>query len=320
MKQLTGFAALMLFSIASWAGAGHAAQENFEINLKELRPAPTGTTKTQQRSSRRSEGTKAQAPLETAKTEGSSIYTVRPGDHLFAILMRRYNLSNEAAERLIPEVLRLNGIRNPQGLTVGQRLTIPLPAPPERQTKTVRKQLPQAAPAPVQTATPAVVQPAQPQVPPPPPQAASQLSVQPEAKQEQQAAAKAVREVSISAATPCTLAQEMIKQLGLVAPSTKFILGEDVLTAEHAGAKVVVACDLSSDKAYTYERLLALHDIQLLIFTGAEPSKRVIKKVANSLSLSYQKTDPDATGNLPLTYLFPAVGPNGQDIRMTILP
>lgn len=320
MKQLTGFAALILFSIASWAGAGNAAQESFEIDLKELRPTPTGTPKTQQRSTHRSENTKAQSPLEAGKAEGSSIYTVRPGDHLFAILMRHYKLSNEAAERLIPEVLRLNGIRNPHGLTVGQRLTIPLPAPPERQTKTARKQVPQATPAEVQTAIPAEIQTTQPHESTPAPQAIPQLSAQPQTEQKQQVATTTLREVSISDAPPCVLARELAKQLDLLVPSTKLISGGDTLTAEHAGLKVVVACGLSSDQAYTYERLLALHDIQLLVFTGTEPSKRVIKKLANYLSLSYQQADPNATGNLPLTYLFSATSPNGQDIRLTILP
>lgn len=320
MKQLTGFAALVLFSIVSWAGAGNAAQESFEINLKELRPVPADATKTQQRSTRRSVGTKTQTPPATGKTEGSSSYTVRPGDHLFVILMRHYNLSNEAAERLIPEVLRLNGIRNPQGLTVGQRLTIPLPAPPERQTKTARKQPPQPAPAAAQTATPALVQTAQPPAPTAAPQATPPLAVIPPTIPNQPPATTAVREVSISAAPPCILAHEIVKQLDLLVPSTKLILGEDTLTAEHAGLKVVVACDLSSDKAYTYERLLAQHDIQLLVFTGTEPSRRVIKKLANRLSLSYRQSDPDATGNQPPTYLFPAIGPNGQDIRLTIVP
>lgn len=320
MKQLTGFAALILYSIVSWAGSGNAAQESFEINLKELRPAPAGTTKTQQQGTRRSEGTKTQTLPETGKAAGSSIYTVRPGDHLFVILMRHYNLSNQAAERLIPEVQRLNGISNPQGLTVGQRLTIPLPAPRERQTRAARKLQPQAASAAAQAATPAAPQTLQPQAPVPAPQAPPQLSVQPQPGQKQPESTAAAREVSISAAPSCILAHELAKQLGLLVPSTKLISGEDNLTAENAGLKVVVTCGLSSDQAYTYERLLAQHGIQLLALTGTESGKYVIRKLANHLSLSYRQIDPDAAGNPASTYLFPAIGPDGQDIRITIVP
>jgi len=318
MKQLTGFAALILFSIVSWTGAGNAAQESFEINLKELRPAPAGTGKTKQQSTRRSEVTKSQVPPE----KGSSSYTVRPGDNLFVILMRHYNLSNAAAERLIPEVMRLNGISNPQGLTTGQRLTIPLPAPTGRQTKTIRKQLPQAKPVVVPTATPApavTTAPALPQIhQPQAPAPAPKSSVKPQTAPKQPVITSTLREVSISPASSCALAHEIAKQLNLLVPSTKSISGEDTLTAEHMGLKVVIACGLSPDKIYTYERLLAQHEMQLLAFTGTESGSHVIRKLANRLSLAYRQPEPDATGYQPSSYLFPAIGPNGQDILITI--
>jgi len=311
VKKLTGFAALILSSIISWTGAGQAAQESFEINLKELRPAPAGTSKTQQRSVHRPEITKAQSTTETGKAEGSSSYTVRPGDHLFVILMRHYHLSNQAAERLIPEVMRMNAIHNPHGLTVGQRLTIPLPPPSERQTITTRKQLPKAEPATAQAVQP------QPLAPAP---AAQIQSVTPQPVQTHPTTPAAVPEVKVSAAPPCILAHEILKQLDLIVPSTKLISGGTALTAEHTGLKVVVACGFSSDQAYTYDRLLAQHNMQLLAFTGTESTKQVVRKLANHLSLSYQQIDPDATVNQPLTYLFPAIGPNGRDIRLTIVP
>ncbi len=57
---------------------------------------------------------------------GMSVYTVRPGDHIFKILMKEYDLSNAEAEALVPEVKRLNGISDIRRLPVGRSLRIPL--------------------------------------------------------------------------------------------------------------------------------------------------------------------------------------------------
>lgn len=53
-------------------------------------------------------------------------YTVKPGDHIFKILMKEYGLSNAEAEALVPEVKRLNGITDIRRLHAGQSLRIPL--------------------------------------------------------------------------------------------------------------------------------------------------------------------------------------------------
>ena len=58
--------------------------------------------------------------------EGLSEYTVRPGDHIFRILMRDYGLSNNQAEALVPEIKRLNSIGDIRRLRVGQTIRIPL--------------------------------------------------------------------------------------------------------------------------------------------------------------------------------------------------
>jgi len=57
---------------------------------------------------------------------GMSDYTVRPGDHIFKILMKEYGLSNAESEALVPEVKRLNGISDIRRLRPGQSIRIPL--------------------------------------------------------------------------------------------------------------------------------------------------------------------------------------------------
>lgn len=304
MKQQTVLAILVMFSIASWAGTGNSAQENFEINLKDLRTAPVDTGNIQKQRPRRSDAAQAQSLSVKAKSEGSSSYTARPGDNLFIILMRHYNLSNEAAERLVPEVMHLNSIHNPQALSIGQRLIIPLPAPPERQTKSNGKQ---PDPPPPQTAQPKA----------PAPQTAPQPPVQSKTDHKLTPAAKTSRE-GVNAASSCSLAHEILTKLNLLVTPAKLISGDDALTAEHAGLKVVITCGLSSDKTYTYERLLAQDNMQLLVFTGTESGRYVIRKLANRLSLLYKLTESDTAGGQQATYIFPAIGPNGQDISITI--
>lgn len=305
MKQLTGMTIIILSSFAFCTGICIAAPDSFEIDLKELPPA-----KAQHRTRQRAEVPERKTPPETGQSKGSSIYTVRPGDHLFLILIRSYGLSNNAAEQLIPEVMRLNDIRNTHGLTVGQRLTIPLPPPQERPTREAREKKPEARPAPVQAARPQTVQ--------TPTSEPSTAQSQPHPAQP--AAEANMRRVTVPASPPCTLARAIVEQLGLLAPPKKPQPNEESFTASNAGLTVVVACGLSLDEAYTYERLLEQQKTQLIVFSGKEPCRRVIESLSNRLGLSYKPSDPDAVRDLPLTYIISAIGPDGQDVRLTIAP
>ncbi len=267
------------------SGASATPKESFEIDLRELRRAPAGSSKPPHRD-RRKDAAPAPAAVETAGREGTSSYTVKAGDFLFLILMREYGLSNAAAERLIPEVMRLNAIHTPRELTVGQRLTIPLPPP-----------------HPVALRTPRQPQPAA----PPPPQA-------------KPAPAPAERQVCIPAAHPCHLARAVVEQLGLAAAPIRPLPNESAFTAASADLKLVVACGLTPEEAYTYGRLLVFHHAQLLTFKGDEPPGRVIEELAERLGLSFRLADPAGGDTLPLSYIFPAEGATGRDVRLTILP
>lgn len=263
------------------SGASATPRESFEIDPRELRRAPAGNSKPPHRDRRH--GTPP-APAETVSGEGTSSYTVKAGDFLFLILMREYGLSNAAAERLIPEVMRLNAIHTPRELTVGQRLTMPLPPP-----------------HPVALRTPQQPQPAAPL----PPQ------VEP---------APAERQVCIPAAPPCHLARAVVEQLGLAAAPIRPLPNESAFTAASADLKLVVACGLTPEESYTYGRLLVFHHAQLLTFKGDEPPGRVIEDLAERLGLSFRLADPAGADTLPLSYIFPAEGTTGRDVRLTIRP
>lgn len=60
----------------------------------------------------------------SADVKGTA-YTVKPGDHLFKILMRDYGLSNNEAESFIEEIKRENNIYDIKRLKIGQKIIIP---------------------------------------------------------------------------------------------------------------------------------------------------------------------------------------------------
>ena len=100
-----------------------AAKNAFDLDLKELKPAPARRDTLPQKPRPAKSASSKLHP----KSGQESSYTVRPGDSLFLILIRQYGLSNRAAGQLIPDVRQRNGIHETQKLTVGQRLIIPLP-------------------------------------------------------------------------------------------------------------------------------------------------------------------------------------------------
>ncbi|MDD2309521.1 MAG: LysM domain-containing protein [Desulfuromonadaceae bacterium] len=277
--------AMLLVGIFSCAFTAVAAQEPYDIDLKELRRPPSRRAKEQQSP----RGTREPVSAVAATKERSSSYTVRPGDHLFLILMQRYGLSNEAAERLIPEIMRLNGIRKAESLSVGQRLTIPLPAVTDK---------------PIQSNSQSSSKPPQPESETVPPD----INDTPH-----------VRELVAIPARPCLLAREVAEQLGVnVAPFSPFMDAEG-LRMSYDTLKVAVLWSLAPAEAYTLERLLALQGVKLLLFKGDEAPQTVIEGVAGALGIPFSLTNADTTAELPLTYLFPAAI-TGKNLRLTILP
>jgi outer membrane protein len=124
------------------------------------------------------------------------------------------------------------------------------------------------------------------------------------------AAQGAYRSVAIDAAPPCTLAREIMEQLGRLAPQVKPLPNDASFAAANGELKVVVACGMSADETYTYQRLLTNLGVKLLSFNGDEPPQMVVQELAWTLKLPY-KGDPSA--HLPLSYVFP-----DQGVRLTI--
>jgi hypothetical protein len=110
---------------------GLAADSRFEIDLNEL-PKTVAPPAKRIQTPHPAKTRAARAPAKSGAADGSlRHYTVKPGDHIFKILMRDFGLSNQQAEQLIPDIVRLNGIGDIRRLRVGQELQIPL-APSSR--------------------------------------------------------------------------------------------------------------------------------------------------------------------------------------------
>lgn len=276
---------ISLAGIVWYAFVAGAAQEPYDIDLKELRTPPAHRPKEHHPPQ---EPKKPESAAPDAKGDISN-YTVRPGDHLFLILMHRYGLSNEAAEQLIPEILRLNGIRKPEGLSVGQRLTIPLPSPTNTQLHHSRRKS-RRSPQPESVAVP--------------PHATDTPHV---------------REMVAPSGQPCLLAREVAEQLGVRVPAFSPLLDAESISVSNDVLKVAVVCGRAPAEAYTLERLLARQGVKLLAFKADEAPRSVIEGLAGRLGISFLLSSADTAAELPLTYIFPAANA-GKDLVLTIRP
>lgn len=138
MTNPTKARGVLLLALLSLPYQLHAAPPQYEIDLKELdrqKPALAPKPARKEAPAQKHAPAKKEAPGETprpAKGAGPSSasgeyvrYTVKPGDHIFKILTVNFGISNDAAERLIPEIVRINNISNIKALTVGRTLLIP---------------------------------------------------------------------------------------------------------------------------------------------------------------------------------------------------
>ncbi len=326
MGMVRTSAAFLLMAIILMPGVVTAAQEEFDIDLKELRhgsnnakphhapqPSPPAPFEINLKELRRiapplaakPEKHKRHAPaaavpkaVGAAESGRDSIHVVQPGENLFIILMKRYGLTNQAAEKLIPEIMRLNGIASPQGLKIGQRLHIPLQAGNEKNIPAPHITEPEAGkrePAAAPDTT----------IPPPLPKPA--------------AIPFAITSISVMSAPPCKLAHDIAEKMGLLVSTVTRIKGSEPVSATYASRRVIVVCGLSEAEQLTYERLLGHNGTQLLAFNEDDSDASVVEKLANQLGLVFRKYSADSAA-LPLTYIFSPFGNWSQELQLTIIP
>lgn len=112
---------MLLFCWLAMPFAESAAMDpRFELDAKALgvSDSPAKTTSAGARKSRKSS---------TARTVSGAgtVYTIKPGDNLFKVLMRDYGYSNDEADAIIDQICRENKISDIRRLKIGQKIVIP---------------------------------------------------------------------------------------------------------------------------------------------------------------------------------------------------
>jgi len=122
----------LLFSLMV-EGSVYGAGSPFELeigDLERVKAVSNGVKKPQSPPSAKRRGDRAvdrSKKKAAGRQEGAYVrYTIRSGDTIHTILTTRFGLSAKKAERLLPEVKRINGIVDTSGLQIGQTLLLPL--------------------------------------------------------------------------------------------------------------------------------------------------------------------------------------------------
>lgn len=103
------------------SGVDAAMEPRFEIDPQAL-AGSTSSVKAHLKNQKRL--VQAHPDKISAANRGTT-YIVKPGDHLFKILMRDYGLSNSETESFIEDIKRENNIYDIKRLKIGQKITIP---------------------------------------------------------------------------------------------------------------------------------------------------------------------------------------------------
>lgn len=114
----SAYSAVLFYSVAADA----VMDPRFELNPKVLEEKKS-VVKAQKLTGKQS--SQAKTEQSSTKPVKGGVYTVKPGDHLFKILMRDYALSNDEAESFIEEIRRENNIYDIKRIKIGQKIVIP---------------------------------------------------------------------------------------------------------------------------------------------------------------------------------------------------
>lgn len=316
--------ATLLLALLLLPARVHAVPQQFEIDLKELdRQKPAAAPPRKQAgeaagkqapvrkepaAKKKEPAAKAQHPAKKAQPEarGEHVrYTVQPGDHIFKILVGRFGLSNEAAERLIPQIIELNDIKNIKALEVGRTLLIPAGALREHAPKEAGKEKektakPRKGGAKRQEAAPKAPEPAPAEAPRrPEPAAAAPRAPEPAVtapRAPEPAAPPAVAALPPVTTWICqvgndevgTMIDSLLNAVSATWSRNKIIRsGQGAATPfsirvdryfEYKGGRYIVSIGESDPYNYTLIRILETAGYRVLMLTGKEDFNRVAQR------------------------------------------
>ncbi|SNB47550.1 LysM peptidoglycan-binding domain-containing protein [Geobacter sp. DSM 9736] len=279
-----------------------AATTSFELDLQDLdrvKPAPSP----QKVRKLPPKPAPKRHDIVTRSSSGHVKYTVKPGDHLFRILMKQFGLSNDSAERLIPEVARLNGISDIRQLSVGQVLLLPSRTgtkhPHEQRKLRQRGDSPQTAAGSTVTARAAT---APPELEPDPEPAAyaAETAVPPAAE----ADPVPVKTEKIPSTTREELIDGILAALAIETRENEVLeanIGGNPLSVKvdrffiERGRRFIVNCTPKDQFNYTLLRLLERDGYTLIDVEGSGFNK-VTEKLLSQLGRTYRSVEGEADG------------------------
>lgn len=119
--RLTLIPLSFLVGLCTVSSVSAVMDPRFEIDAQTL----STSTATAKLSDKKSKHLIRSTVSKTPSAAKGTTYIVKPGDHLFKILMRDYGLSNSEAESFIDEIRSENNILDIKRLKIGQKIVIP---------------------------------------------------------------------------------------------------------------------------------------------------------------------------------------------------
>ncbi len=132
-----------------------------------------------------------------------------------------------------------------------------------------------------------------------------------------------VSELTLKAADICQLAERMAVALAHSVPPETLLNGlnfKPLASVVYDEQGLLVTCGMPAAEAYTYNRLLAEHEVQMLNLKGTESAEQVASEIIDCLGLSFMLDSDEHSKKDELIYLFPAGKERERPLRLTIQP
>jgi hypothetical protein len=132
-----------------------------------------------------------------------------------------------------------------------------------------------------------------------------------------------ISELTLKAADICQLAERMAVALAHSVPPETLLNGlnfKRLASVVYDEQGLLVTCGMPAAEAYTYNRLLAEHEVQMLNLNGTESAEQVASEIIDCLGLSFMLDSDEHSKKDELIYLFPAGKERERPLRLTIQP
>lgn len=132
-------------------------------------------------------------------------------------------------------------------------------------------------------------------------------------------AVMAPSELALTGTDACQLAERMAVAVAHSVPAAELLHGlelKPVAAVRYADLNALVICGLTKAESYTYARLLAEHEVQLISIASSDSPAQVARAITDGLALTYELETDGQSGTL--VYLIPGDKERQRPLRLTI--